>query len=68
MNNVNEHQKTPKLQSAFQTERVFLSWAWPSESIGARTSQGAATGTWLRGHDEVSTVQNLAWIIYKMGN
>ena len=36
--------------------------------IGARTSQGAATGTWLRCHDEVSTVQNLAWIIYKMGN
>ena len=36
--------------------------------IGARTSQGTTTGTWLRCHDEVSTVQNLAWIIYKMGN
>ena len=36
--------------------------------IGAHSSQGAATGTWLRCQDEVSTVQNLAWIIYKMGN
>ena len=25
--------KLPKLQSAFQIERVFLSWAWPSESV-----------------------------------
>ena len=28
--------------------------------IGARTSQGAITGTWLRCHDEVSTVQNIS--------
>ena len=61
------NQKTPKLQSAFPDwASVFIMGLafW----IGARTSQGAATGTWLRCHDEVSTVQNLAWIIYKMGN
>ena len=28
--------------------------------IGARTSQGAATGTWLRCHDEVSTESEIS--------
>ena len=61
---------TKKLQSCLNCFSVikFVFTMGLAFWIGAHTSQGATTGTWLRCHDEVSTVQNFAWIIYKMGN